>query len=134
MKASSIFGGSQPLPETVALVEDIMVEYVTDMVDKAQDIASKRGKLLTEDFLFLIQKYLCSQAIPFDAISYKGRSRSLSSRGMSWGVWFSSNLQLANTSMEYNPLYDADNVMPSSVMLSFKTTWDGLSSILLLLY
>nr|GFB67580.1 hypothetical protein [Tanacetum cinerariifolium] len=57
----------------------------------------------------------------------------LSSRGVSWGVWVSSNLQLANTSMEYNPLYDADNVMPSSVMLSFKTTWDGLSSILLLL-
>nr|GEY37665.1 transcription initiation factor TFIID subunit 13 [Tanacetum cinerariifolium] len=47
---------SNPLPETVALVEDIVVEYVTDMVHKAQDIASKRGKLLTEDFLFLIRK------------------------------------------------------------------------------
>ncbi|KAI3665218.1 hypothetical protein L6452_43841 [Arctium lappa] len=47
-----------PLPETVALVEDIVVEYVTDMVHKAQDIASKRGKLLTEDFLFLIRKDL----------------------------------------------------------------------------
>nr|GFA60883.1 transcription initiation factor TFIID subunit 13 [Tanacetum cinerariifolium] len=47
---------SNPLPETVALVEDIVVEYVTDMVHKAQDITSKRGKLLTEDFLFLIQK------------------------------------------------------------------------------
>ncbi|GJW68044.1 structural maintenance of chromosomes-like protein [Tanacetum coccineum] len=33
------------------------------------------------------------------------------------GAYNSSNLQLANTSMEYNPLYDADkgfNVMPSS--------------------
>ncbi|GJR14385.1 nicalin isoform X1 [Tanacetum coccineum] len=39
----------------------------------------------------------------------------LSSRGMSWGVWVSSNLQMANTSMEYNPFYDADNMMPSSV-------------------
>ncbi|RWR95204.1 transcription initiation factor TFIID subunit 13-like protein [Cinnamomum micranthum f. kanehirae] len=47
-----------PLPETVALVEDIVVEYVTDMVHKAQDIASRRGKLLTEDFLFLIRKDL----------------------------------------------------------------------------
>ncbi|KAL2239037.1 UNVERIFIED_CONTAM: Transcription initiation factor TFIID subunit 13 [Sesamum indicum] len=47
-----------PLPETVALAEDIVVEYVTDMVHKAQDIASKRGKLLTEDFLFLIRKDL----------------------------------------------------------------------------
>ncbi|GJY72853.1 hypothetical protein Tco_0477284 [Tanacetum coccineum] len=51
-----------------------------------------------------------------------------------FGAYNSSNLQLANTSMEYNPLYDADNVMPSSVMLSFKTTWDGFSSILLLLH
>nr|GEW14538.1 transcription initiation factor TFIID subunit 13 [Tanacetum cinerariifolium] len=44
------------LPETVALVKDIVVEYVTDIVHKAQDIASKRGKLLTEVFLFLIRK------------------------------------------------------------------------------
>ncbi|CAA2972394.1 transcription initiation factor TFIID subunit 13-like isoform X2 [Olea europaea var. sylvestris] len=51
------FGDNQnPLPETVALVEDIVVEYVTDLVHKAQDTASKRGKLLTEDFLFLIRK------------------------------------------------------------------------------
>ncbi|KAL8527250.1 hypothetical protein ACS0TY_005215 [Phlomoides rotata] len=47
-----------PLPETVTLIEDIVVEYVTDMVHKAQDVASKRGKLLTEDFLFLIRKDL----------------------------------------------------------------------------
>ncbi|KAF5178615.1 transcription initiation factor TFIID subunit 13-like [Thalictrum thalictroides] len=45
-----------PLPETVALLEDIAVEYVTDLVNKAQDIACKRGKLLTEDFLYLIRK------------------------------------------------------------------------------
>uniref|UniRef100_A0A5B7BKD1 Transcription initiation factor TFIID subunit 13 n=1 Tax=Davidia involucrata TaxID=16924 RepID=A0A5B7BKD1_DAVIN len=49
---------ANPLPETVALVEDIVLEYVTDMVNKAQDTASKRGKLLTEDFLFLIRKDL----------------------------------------------------------------------------
>ncbi|XP_042475751.1 transcription initiation factor TFIID subunit 13-like isoform X2 [Macadamia integrifolia] len=47
-----------PLPETVALVEDIAVEYITDLVQKAQETASKRGKLLTEDFLFLIRKDL----------------------------------------------------------------------------
>ncbi|CAA3007590.1 transcription initiation factor TFIID subunit 13 [Olea europaea subsp. europaea] len=45
-----------PLPETLALVEDVVVEYITDLVHKAQDTASKRGKLLTEDFLFLIRK------------------------------------------------------------------------------
>ncbi|XP_062143989.1 transcription initiation factor TFIID subunit 13 isoform X2 [Alnus glutinosa] len=45
-----------PLPESVALVEDIAVEYVTDLVHKAQDIGSKRGKLSVEDFLYLIRK------------------------------------------------------------------------------
>uniref|UniRef100_A0A7N0TTH7 Transcription initiation factor TFIID subunit 13 n=2 Tax=Kalanchoe fedtschenkoi TaxID=63787 RepID=A0A7N0TTH7_KALFE len=45
-----------PLPETMALVEDIVVEYVSDLANKAQEMASKRGKLLTEDFLFLIRK------------------------------------------------------------------------------
>ncbi|MBA0570052.1 hypothetical protein Golob_003740 [Gossypium lobatum] len=49
---------SFPLPETVALVEDIVVEYVTDMAHKAQDIGSKRGKLSVEDFLYLIRKDL----------------------------------------------------------------------------
>ncbi|BAD53935.1 putative TAF13 [Oryza sativa Japonica Group] len=49
-------GTLEPLPETVALVEDIVVEYVTDLVHKAQNVASKRGKLLTEDFLYLIRK------------------------------------------------------------------------------
>ncbi|XP_039025970.1 transcription initiation factor TFIID subunit 13-like isoform X2 [Hibiscus syriacus] len=43
---------SNPLPETVALVEDIVVEYAY----KAQDIGSKRGKLSVEDFLYLIRK------------------------------------------------------------------------------
>ncbi|XP_051152408.1 transcription initiation factor TFIID subunit 13-like [Andrographis paniculata] len=45
-----------PLPMIVSLVEDIVVEYVTDTVHKTEDVASKRGKLLTEDFLFLIGK------------------------------------------------------------------------------
>ncbi|PON61680.1 Transcription initiation factor [Parasponia andersonii] len=45
-----------PLPESVALMEDIVVEYITDLVHKAQDIGSKRGKLSVEDFLYLIRK------------------------------------------------------------------------------
>eukprot|EP00252_Welwitschia_mirabilis_P019743 TRINITY_DN4657_c0_g1_i4.p1 TRINITY_DN4657_c0_g1~~TRINITY_DN4657_c0_g1_i4.p1 ORF type:complete len:133 (-),score=42.32 TRINITY_DN4657_c0_g1_i4:48-446(-) len=45
-----------PLPESVALVEDIVIDYITDMVHKAQDVASRRGKLLTEDFLYLLRK------------------------------------------------------------------------------
>ncbi|KAK4769244.1 hypothetical protein SAY86_027394 [Trapa natans] len=45
-----------PLPETVALVEDIVVEYVTDFAHKAQEIGSKRGKLSVEDFMYLVRK------------------------------------------------------------------------------
>ncbi|KAE8707633.1 Transcription initiation factor TFIID subunit 13 [Hibiscus syriacus] len=47
---------ANPFPETVTLVEDIVVEYVTDLAHKAQDIGSKRGKLSVEDFLYLIRK------------------------------------------------------------------------------
>ncbi|XP_057727281.1 transcription initiation factor TFIID subunit 13-like [Arachis stenosperma] len=47
-----------PLPESVALTEDIVVEYVTELVHKAQDIGSQRGKLSVEDFLYLIRKDL----------------------------------------------------------------------------
>eukprot|EP00271_Cylindrocystis_brebissonii_P014571 TRINITY_DN35952_c0_g1_i1.p1 TRINITY_DN35952_c0_g1~~TRINITY_DN35952_c0_g1_i1.p1 ORF type:complete len:182 (-),score=41.68 TRINITY_DN35952_c0_g1_i1:671-1216(-) len=45
-----------PLPETVELVEDIVVDYITDMVHKAQDVALRRQKLGLEDLLFLIRK------------------------------------------------------------------------------
>ncbi|KAI3852024.1 hypothetical protein MKW98_020023 [Papaver atlanticum] len=40
----------------VALVEDIVVEYITDLVHKAQDVATDRGKLLTDDFQHMIRK------------------------------------------------------------------------------
>ncbi|CAA7017195.1 unnamed protein product [Microthlaspi erraticum] len=53
------FGDEQnPLPETVALVEDIVVEYVTDLTHKAQEIGTKRGRLVVDDFLYLIRKDL----------------------------------------------------------------------------
>ncbi|XP_035538475.1 transcription initiation factor TFIID subunit 13-like [Juglans regia] len=48
----------QPLLESVALVEDIVLECITDLVHKAQDIKSKRGKLSVEDFPVLIRKDL----------------------------------------------------------------------------
>lgn len=45
-----------PIPETVSLLEDILIDYVTEMVHKAQDVASRRGKLTTEDLMFLVRK------------------------------------------------------------------------------
>ncbi|KAI9181011.1 hypothetical protein LWI28_010292 [Acer negundo] len=47
---------ANPLPETVALVEDIVVEYVTDLALNALHIGSKRGTLTVEDFLYQIRK------------------------------------------------------------------------------
>ncbi|KAL0648970.1 hypothetical protein Bca4012_091660 [Brassica carinata] len=52
------YAAYDPLPETVALVEDIVVEYVTDLTHKAQEIGTKRGRLLVDDFLYLIRKDL----------------------------------------------------------------------------
>jgi len=45
-----------PLPESVDLMEDLVVEYITEMTQKAMQIAAKRGKLKTEDLLFLVRK------------------------------------------------------------------------------
>ncbi|MCL7047476.1 hypothetical protein MKW94_021999 [Papaver nudicaule] len=45
-----------PLTQTVELVEDIAFDYIQDLVLKAQVIATKRGKLLTDDILHLIRK------------------------------------------------------------------------------
>lgn len=51
------FGDDEdPLAETVELMEDIVIEYITDMVHKAQEVASQRGKVGVEDILFLIRK------------------------------------------------------------------------------
>lgn len=45
-----------PMPETVHLMEDILIDYITDMVHKSQNVASRRGKLTTEDVMFLVRK------------------------------------------------------------------------------
>ncbi|GBG80878.1 hypothetical protein CBR_g31434 [Chara braunii] len=45
-----------PIPETVELVEDILINYITDMVHKSAEVASRRGKLQTDDLVFLIRK------------------------------------------------------------------------------
>ncbi|CAK9213528.1 hypothetical protein BDL97_18G098500 [Sphagnum fallax] len=45
-----------PMQETVLLMEDILIDYITDTVHKAQDVASRRGKLTTEDIMFLVRK------------------------------------------------------------------------------
>mmetsp|Transcript_22774 Transcript_22774/g.54520 ORF Transcript_22774/g.54520 Transcript_22774/m.54520 type:complete len:144 (+) Transcript_22774:164-595(+) len=51
------FGDSEhPLQRTVDLVEDILIEYITEFVHTAMDHASKTGKVQKEDLLFQIRK------------------------------------------------------------------------------
>ncbi|CEG37225.1 transcription initiation factor tfiid subunit [Plasmopara halstedii] len=47
---------SEPLDETAELMEDLVVEYIHSMTKKAMDLASIKGKLDTECFIFLIRK------------------------------------------------------------------------------
>lgn len=46
----------EPLEESVDLLEEMVVDYIIEMTEKAAQVGAERGKLLTEDFLFLIRK------------------------------------------------------------------------------
>lgn len=46
----------EPFEETVELVEDILVDYVQDLVGRAARGAVAPGKLAMEDVLYLIRK------------------------------------------------------------------------------
>ncbi|EGZ17414.1 hypothetical protein PHYSODRAFT_503737 [Phytophthora sojae] len=47
---------AEPLDETAELMEDLVVEYVHAMTKKAMELATIKGKLDTECFIFLIRK------------------------------------------------------------------------------
>eukprot|EP01094_Clydonella_sp_ATCC50884_P004700 TRINITY_DN13730_c0_g1_i1.p1 TRINITY_DN13730_c0_g1~~TRINITY_DN13730_c0_g1_i1.p1 ORF type:complete len:172 (+),score=65.23 TRINITY_DN13730_c0_g1_i1:33-518(+) len=47
---------AEPLEETVELLDEMVVEYITEMTKKASDVASRRGRLRTEDIAFVIRK------------------------------------------------------------------------------
>lgn len=50
------FGDDQvPFTESVDLLEDLVVEYITEMTLKAMEVG-KRGKVHVEDIVFLIRK------------------------------------------------------------------------------
>jgi Transcription initiation factor IID, 18kD subunit len=41
---------------SIAWSQDIVVDYVTTMMHKAMDESTKRGKLATEDLVYLVRK------------------------------------------------------------------------------
>ncbi|KAL3668645.1 hypothetical protein V7S43_005945 [Phytophthora oleae] len=47
---------AEPLEETAELMEDLVVEYVHSMTKKAMELATIKGKLDTECFIFQIRK------------------------------------------------------------------------------
>ncbi|KAG2781200.1 hypothetical protein PC129_g13600 [Phytophthora cactorum] len=47
---------AEPMDETSELMEDLAVEYVHAMTKKAMELATIKGKLDTECFIFLIRK------------------------------------------------------------------------------
>jgi len=50
------FGDEQvPFTESVDLLEDLVVEYITEMTLKAMEVG-KKGKVHVEDIVFLIRK------------------------------------------------------------------------------
>ena len=50
------FGDTQqPDPETVDLLEDMTVDYLTNFAHRYMEVSARRGKLQTEDLLYLIR-------------------------------------------------------------------------------
>lgn len=53
------------LSGTRMCLQDIVVDYVTTMMHKAMDESAKRGKLATEDLVYLVRKVRGSVGAPF---------------------------------------------------------------------
>eukprot|EP00124_Ichthyophonus_hoferi_P003058 Ihof_evm5s242 gene=Ihof_evmTU5s242 len=45
-----------PLRETVDVMEDVVYEFITEMMKKAMLVAARPGKVKTEDLVYLIRK------------------------------------------------------------------------------
>mmetsp|Transcript_24113 Transcript_24113/g.33184 ORF Transcript_24113/g.33184 Transcript_24113/m.33184 type:complete len:141 (-) Transcript_24113:131-553(-) len=47
---------AHPLQETVDVVEELVVDYMSDMIHKAMEGGPCRGKITHQDFVFLVRK------------------------------------------------------------------------------
>jgi transcription initiation factor TFIID subunit 13 len=47
---------SDPLPESVDLMEDLVIDYIREIITKAMQNNPQRNRLTTEDVVFLIRK------------------------------------------------------------------------------
>jgi transcription initiation factor TFIID subunit 13 len=46
----------QTLPSTVDLMEEMVLEYIIELVQRAGELGCKRGRFRTEDLIFLVRK------------------------------------------------------------------------------
>ena len=85
-----------PLPETVALVESIVIDYVTDLVHRASALARKRGaRVAKEDVMHILRR---------DPRKY-GRALEL--------LQLHADIEAAKKSATDNDILDAKNVAKS---------------------
>mmetsp|Transcript_2709 Transcript_2709/g.6082 ORF Transcript_2709/g.6082 Transcript_2709/m.6082 type:complete len:175 (-) Transcript_2709:206-730(-) len=47
--------GEEPSQETTDLVEDVLVDYITNFANRALEVSARRGRMQTEDMLYLIR-------------------------------------------------------------------------------
>ncbi|KAJ1952137.1 hypothetical protein GGI12_006324 [Dipsacomyces acuminosporus] len=51
------FGDSvAPLPESVDVLEDILIDYINNMCVQAAKVSGRRGKVTVDDFKFVLRK------------------------------------------------------------------------------
>ncbi|KAI8321445.1 transcription initiation factor-like protein TFIID subunit 13 [Martensiomyces pterosporus] len=51
------FGDSMaPLPDSVDVLEDILIDYINSMCVQAAKVSGRRGKVNVEDFKFILRK------------------------------------------------------------------------------
>jgi transcription initiation factor TFIID subunit 13 len=45
----------EPDPDSIALMEDMLVEYLTNVAHRSMEVAERRGRMQTEDLLYVIR-------------------------------------------------------------------------------
>ncbi|GAA5921807.1 hypothetical protein JCM3775_001832 [Rhodotorula graminis] len=50
------FGDDNPAPDTIALMEELVVEHISDLCQQAHMISTNRGKVKVEDFRFALRR------------------------------------------------------------------------------
>lgn len=49
------FGDSNPQPDTINVMEELLIEHITDVCTQAQRVASNKGKVKVDDFKFALR-------------------------------------------------------------------------------